>query len=794
MRRVSGQFYNSRIFRNAGIFFSFIIPACVLMISFWAVSIYPGGESTPFLLDLRMEHLPFFAYGSHTNGLLNTFQYQYMGGMGNSLIGSYEMYCSPLGYLFSFLDVSDLADAIWFMNILLIGISGISCCYYLKNGFLKVSDTCISVILSVCYALMSCAVIYTIVPVWIWGVVFLPFVAAGVDRIIDRQKWFFLTVSIFFSVIFNYYTSYIIIIFSFIYLLYRLFMNAYVKQTFIPMVFKYFAGLITAVLLSAFSWLPAFLDLFNGKTHESRSIHLGLIRNPIKVLLSLLPMSYSGLQMHDMPYIYCGVFVLASVVLFFISKKVVKREKIVSLIFSLVFILSFCVGIFDVSWMFFSEPNGYPSRYSFAFSFVLIIFAARFLRDSKLSEIAGSKGTAIKMALLAYVVIEAGFNSIYLLRELDSEYGPYATREEYVRVCHTMTKLVDEYSLDDPFGRTVKNWRYSNLDGLLYGYNDIDYFSSSYNYDLHAFMESLGLSGQKHLLRSTGLTPIVSSIMGIEHYVWVGNLGDYEYEGTLDGLNIYSDRTALPMAFCVNGALDSESSFSGNPFENINSFVNDLSGISDIFLIEDPVSDDAAYTVQTRQGMALWMYAIPSSNEGGDIHFVDKHYVYYDGQPVAAYADEVSPYCVMLGMGTGEEVTFTFSDSDLPASVCFASYDPEKADEALSLLALNEGHDFREIENGFEFSIDSDLAGSVFASVPYLNNFKVYVDGEQIDYRPYRNAFITFDVTEGDHVIKMVYWDRGLIFGLIASCISAITLLAIYNLQKKSKRELEHNE
>ena len=194
MRRVSKKNDQSISNSFAGVVFSFMIPACVLMISFWTVGIYPGGESTPFLLDLRMEHLPFFAYGSHTNGLLNTFQYQSMGGMGNSLIGSYEMYCSPLSYLFSFLDVSDLADAIWFMNILLIGLSGISCCYYLKNGFLKVSDTCISVILSVCYALMSCAVIYTIVPVWIWGVVFLPFVAAGVDRIIDRQKWFFLII------------------------------------------------------------------------------------------------------------------------------------------------------------------------------------------------------------------------------------------------------------------------------------------------------------------------------------------------------------------------------------------------------------------------------------------------------------------------------------------------------------------------------------------------------------------------------------------------------------------------
>lgn len=794
MRRVSDKFDNSRIIKCAGIVFSFLIPACVLMISFWTVGIYPGGASTPFLLDLRMEHLPFFAYSGHSTGLLNTYQYQAMGGMGNSLIGSYEMYCSPLGYLFSFLDISAMVDAIWFMNILLIGLSGVSCFYYLKNGFLKISDTGISVILSVCYALMSCAVIYTIVPVWIWGVVFLPFVATGVDRIVDQRKWYFLAVSLFLSVVFNYYTSYIIIIFSFIYLLYRVFVKSCDKQTILTSVLKYFAGFVTAVFLSAFSWLPAFLDLFNGKTHESRSIHLGLIRNPIKVLLSLLPMSYSGLQMHDMPYIYCGVFVLASVVLFFISKKVVKREKIVSLIFVLVFILSFCIGIFDVFWMFFSEPNGYPSRYSFAFSFVLIIFAARFLRDSKLSEIAGSKGTSIKMALLAYVVFEAGLNSIYLVRELDSEYGPYAPREEYVRVCQTMTKLVDEYSLDDPFGRTVKNWRYSNLDGLLYGYNDIDYFSSSYNYDLHGFMESLGLSGQKHLLRSEGLTPIVSSMMGVDHYVWVGNAGNFEYEGTLAGLNVYKDNNALPLAFCVKDDIDSGVSFADNPFENINSFVSDMSGISDVFLVEEAVSDSGAYTVQTRPDMALWMYAIPSSNEGGDIHFGNKHLVYYAGEPVAAYADEVSPYCVMLGMGTGEEVTFSFTDTDMPVKVYFASYDSEKAEEVLAMLAENAGHDFIEIRNGFEFSLDPGSAGSVFTSVPYLKDFKIYVDGKQIDYRPYRNAFITFDVTEGNHDIKIVYRDRGLLFGLIASGTSAITLTAIYLLQKKSKRELEHNE
>ena len=794
MRRVSGQSYNSRIFRNAGIFFSFIIPACVLMISFWAVGIYPGGESTPFLLDLRMEQLPFFAYSSHASGMLNTYLYQVMGGFGNSLIDSYEMCCSPLGYLFSFLDISVLADAIWFMNILLIGLSGVSFYIFLTRGFLHISDTLLSVILSVCYALMSCTLIYTIIPVWIWGVIFLPFVAAGVDRVVDHHKRFFFTISIVLSIVFNYYTSYIIIIFSFIYLLYRLFVKVYDKQTYILSVRDYFTGLMVAVFISAFSWLPAFLDLFNGKTHERPSIYFGLIRNPIKVLQSLLPMSYSGLEKHDMPYIYCGVIILAAVMLFFISKKVAKREKIVSLVFILVFLLSFCFGIFDVSWMFFSEPNGYPSRYSFAFSFVLIIIAARFLSDSKLSTISGSKGTAIRMALLFYVVSEACFNSIYLVRGLDSQYGPYAPREEYIRVCNTMTRLIDDYELDDPFGRTVKNWRYSNLDGLLYGYNDIDYFSSSYNYDLHGFMEELGLSGQKHLLRSTGLTPIVSSIMGVEHYLWVGNPGDYEYEGTLDGLNVYKDNNALPMAFCVKDDIDSGVSFADNPFENINSFVSDMSGISDVFLVEEAVSDSGAYTVQTRPDMALWMYAIPSSNEGGDIHFGNKHLVYYAGEPVAAYADEVSTYCVMLGMGTGEEVTFSFSDTDIPAYVYFASYDSEKAEEVLALLGENAGHDFKEIKNGFEFTIDSDSAGSVFVSLPYLKNFKIYVDGKQVAYRPYRNAFILFDVTEGEHDIMIVYRDRGLLFGLIASGTSAITLTAIYLLQKKSKRELEHNE
>jgi len=86
---------------------------------------------------------------------------------------------------------------------------------------------------------------------------------------------------------------------------------------------------------------------------------------------------------------------------------------------------------------------------------------------------------------------------------------------------------------------------------------------------------------------------------------------------------------------------------------------------------------------------------------------------------------------------------------------------------------------------------DSVLSGSVksnggtlFISIPYLDTFKIYVDGEKVDYYKIFDTFIGIDIPEGEHNVVIKYIPKGFIFGMILSLIGLLITLVYFKLKK----------
>ena len=270
---------------------SFILPALVIAVSLTSVGIYPGGEYTPLILDLRTEHLAFFNYINNISEGFNSLSFQSLGGLGGGVINSLQMYCGPAFIIFSFFDLQDIPWVLWWLIVCMIGMCGLSEFIYLKKGFRKPVPDFKALLFSVCYALMSCMVVYTIVPVWIWGGIFLPVIALGLDKVIDERKYQFFILTVTFAIIFDYYMAYILIVFSIVYFLYRVFLLKIPVGEALGLVLRCFACGLVSSMLSAFSWLPVLYDLMLGKAAEYRTVSYGIIRNPLAVLLQLLPIT-----------------------------------------------------------------------------------------------------------------------------------------------------------------------------------------------------------------------------------------------------------------------------------------------------------------------------------------------------------------------------------------------------------------------------------------------------------------------------------------------------------------------
>ena len=374
------------------------------------------------------------------------------------MINSLQMYCGPAFILFSFFDLQDFPWVLWWLIVCMIGLCGLAEFIYLKNSFRGPVSDYKALLFSFCYAQMSCMVIYTIVPVWIWGGVFLPVIALGLDKVIDEKKYNLFILSITFAIIFDYYMAYILIVFSVVYFLYRSFLlKASIRESLILAGRCLFCGIFSC-LLSAFSWLPVLCDLMLGKASENRTVTYGLIRNPFRVLLQLLPMSYDGLLKHSLPFIYCGLVPVVFLLLFFLSKNISKREKVVSGVTLFALLLCLTIGALDIIWMFFAEPNGYPSRYSFVVSFMIILMAVKGTWYVKPSFKPVLRNLC-KCAVFVLVIAELGMNSVYMVRSMNEDVGQYSEFDEYCRVVSTMESIKAEYKLGVGLGRTVKNWR-----------------------------------------------------------------------------------------------------------------------------------------------------------------------------------------------------------------------------------------------------------------------------------------------------------------------------------------------
>ena len=773
---------------------AFFFPVIIISVAYLLLGIYPGGEYTPLILDLSSEHFPFYNFLNSSDGICSLF-YQDLGGLGGGVVNSLQMYTGPFVLVFSLVPRLYVPYAILFMIMFQIGLCGLSEYVYLIKGYPEVRGIFKPLILSICYSLMSCAVVYTIVPVWLWGIIFLPLVAYGIDMLVEKGniRRFILYLSL--SIIFNYLTAYIIIIFSLIYFLYMMYVKDISARNFRDCFIRYFSCGVVSVALTAFSWLPVLCDLLMGKVEENRHPKLGFIRNPLSVIVHFFIPGYDGLGRYSMPFVFCGFVPLIFVILYFFNKRINTRHKIASLAVLVFFIFSFSVGIVDICWMFFAEPNGYPSRYSFTFSFFIILIAASELKnvDRSVFDI-----SVIKILICVFSVFDCFAHSFILLSSIRADVGPYSKYAEYVKAYDVMEEIKCAYDICGISERTVKNWRLTDNDGILFGYSDIDYFSSSYNSSFHEFMGSLGLNTRYHILRSDGLTPVVASVFGVSHLIeYKTDLSAYyDSLGSVDELDIYGNSYSLPLMFSIESAAPPSEGFdSDDPFRNINEFLFDLSGIDGVFEELDHSFDGRYATVFVDEGRDLWMYAHSDKMYGGDIHGVDADeelYVYYDGIPIKAFANYISSYCVNLGFGVGDYASFAFDEDACMSGIHFASLDVSNTIDALNVLHGNSAYDFVGTGSGFKCNIYLDEDKYVLITLPYDTGFKIRDNEKLIDYYAYRGSLVCFKLSKGSHIVEVTYFPRGLSFGIAISmiaglCLIGLRLISVLQIDKKRR-------
>lgn len=639
---------------------AFLIPALLILAIYACVGIYPFGKKSLLTVDMAGQYVAFFnAYKNIFNEGLSAF-YSFSKTLGGNMFGLITYYLmSPFNLILLLFDKINITEAILIINILKIGSCGLTSFIYFNKIF-KDKKT-VTLVFSTVYALCAYNIVYSQNLLWLDGVIFLPLVFLGIDKLIKEQKpiLFYLMLTI--TIICNYYIGYMTCIGSLAYFLYKLYLNNNYKLSLkdnkkdILYFFKY---ALLAVGTTMIVLLPSVFSLIVGKAGTGISEFIPKQTYPIIELISRFFIGAFSKQdlSGGCPNIYISLMMIVLVFVYFCNKKIQKEEKYGSLFIILFFIISFIFYPIDVIWHTFQHPAGFPFRYSFIFDFILLIIAFRSYQNIKGVEkqtfiklipavivitiimdklmytanmyykIIGSgaliisyllylyysKKPTIKRLLATVILIEIVINGILIVYNMD-----YQLKSEYTEFVTNYGEVIENIkSKDNNFYRIEKDYSYSTNDPLLLNYNGISHFSSTYEGNNNNLLgEYLGIFNRFYITNHIGSTPVTDAIFNIKYLLKTDESDYYKLINNYENeIYLYENIYNLPLGFMVNSNIEKLDLKELKPFENQNNMLQTMSGLNENVFLKNNKVVQKLENLDLKENNKTYIYNRANSN------------------------------------------------------------------------------------------------------------------------------------------------------------------------------------
>lgn len=773
---------------NIVILCSFLLPVLLLHYAFYKMGFYPFGEKTVLIMDLKGEYLEYFAslrYIFKDNSVF----YSWSRSMGGEMLGLIGFYiASPLSFITLLFPVSELPAAMYWLTILKTGLCGLTLAIFLEFGFDKRKGNIAVVAFATFYALMSYNIAYGMCLMWLDGVIFLPLVLLGVEKIFEGRKGLLYMLSITGLFICNYYTAYMAGIFTAMYFVVKLisvikFNKEEIKQSLLNalrLIGRFAFNTILAAGISMPLILPVVKDLLSGKLQHDNYCPTDIVHNFefFDVFKKLLPGQYDSItNTGALPSIYCGVIVAVLALLFIFARNINLREKVGHYVIAVILLISFWSFKIDVMWHGFQHPNWFPYRYAFLFSAVLVIMASRLVLsytikwNKTLNYAAGA-------FLIVYACIETPQNAVKVCEGLDNQFS-YGTMEEYTAFLEKTAPLVEEtQNTDDGFYRMEKDYEYSKNDAMLLGYNGMTHYSSTFNEKVNTFTKNLGFAQTYQWNSGYGSTLLTDSLFNIKYKMLEKtppSLLELKKQG--NGANLYENTDVLSIGYMADsGIINKEFEPGTSYFENQEKFIDDLSGYyTNCFNrlnVDKQVVNNGFYLDFTAQSQNPVYLNMKGSGWAG---------VYVDGSFVGNYFSSETTCNLYLGeFSIGEQVSVYVETSVQSYDEMVYELNTGNMKEAVSALAEGNLNVTEHKMGSIKGTVKAKENRALFTSIPYSKGFRIKVDGVSVLPEKYADTFIVIPLEEGEHEIEFSYISPGFLEGVCVAMLSVIILLLYY--------------
>ena len=634
LKTTPGRRFRDVLSDNRFCFLAFFCAVILMLLVFYCFEMVPFGDVTILRMDLYHQYGPLFAelYERIKQG--KSLLYSWNTGLGGSFLGNFFNYlASPLLVVIFLFDHANQPDAIALMVLLKAAFAAAFFTYYLRKS--QGQNTHVTAAFGVLYAFCGFFIAYYWNVMWIDAMALFPLVMLGLERIIDSRRFLLYALALTVIMISNYYMAMMVCIFSVLYFLVRYFslysIGAKIdekKNKFSLRNSRFFAGGVTfafasvlAACLAMFALLPTVFILrtcsaTSGSFPQEFKIYYNIFDFLANHLASVEPtIRSSGTDV--LPNVYCGILTVMLVPLYLLSKTVRLREKVAHVLLLAVLYFSFNINYANYVWHGFHFPNDLPYRFSFMYSFVLLILASRAI--CRIREFSGRELMLLGIGMMAFIVLaqklgskNVGDNTVLISLAFAFLYTVVlaAMRSPKLRASSVALLLLccvvseaaiadtDHYSmnqtktnyagdyedfadlksmLDRYHGDTMYRMELTDLrtrmDPAWYNYNGLSTFSSMASEKLSNLQSHLGIYG--NFINSytyNPQTPVYNAMTALQYVVkkvdsvGLDNTDLYSQILSNDTFAAYENLYCLPVAFCVSDLVRNWNDTETNPF------------------------------------------------------------------------------------------------------------------------------------------------------------------------------------------------------------------------------------
>lgn len=827
------------------ILFTLIGAISIITIIYYLNNITPLGNNSLLAVDFYHQYGPMLGelYDRVKNG--SNLIYSFNMGMGLPFFRNYFNYLSSLFNIIIFLvNRKDLLTSYSFIIAIKTITSACTMYYYLSKKFNKNNFPLCA--LSILYAFNSYFIAYYWNIMWLDGLVYLPLITLGIEKIINQNKGLLYIIALALMLYSNYFIGYMICIFSVLYFIIYLFIKGktniknYIHTTLIFTTCSLLSGCLAAVCL-----IPTFTSMTSisatGDAWPTSQYYNFTLIEFIYNHLSAVDVTVFKSDIINAPNISSSIIVIPLLILFLTNKKINIKTKIGYTLLLTLLILSFFWAPLDFIWHAFHVPNDLPYRYSFLYPFIMIIISAY-----SIDKIKDSNDITVLITFIISMIFVGSvcFIEQYLIKDkivilnfivliiwyLIYVIYKYFNKKNYISFISIILVIIEcTISINNNWNidQNMNNF-YSDYDNIQSNLtyiknNDQDKFYRIEKYDMNTFNDpswynyygtiafssmeyenfaklqyNLGMPGNEiNSFYYTNNTPIYNIMFNLKYII--GDINDNHY--TLyysDAINnnyIYKSNYSSSLMFGINNNITNWNYTTNNAIEIQNDFIYKAYNIDNILkkitIINDKILTNKKdivhkYKIDSTSGYIYFTNNINSLLINGTLYIKDNYDYNISGNDYNYYnIVKISENRIIRFQDTNEiYISYEYENNNN-----LEAYEIDNT--KINILNNYIDNNKVTIEEFKEYNIKGNYNGNtnfIYTSIPYDKNWKVYIDGKQVKTTTIGNSLLGFNITPGNHEIILKYEVPYLKTSICISTITILGLIIFYNRKKLIKQ------